>query len=39
MFTDRLIEETTRLELPVIEVDTAMNEGELARRVTQAFGL
>ncbi|GAB3982430.1 hypothetical protein GCM10029978_086110 [Actinoallomurus acanthiterrae] len=39
MFTDRLFEETKRLDLPVIEVDTAMNEAELAGRVTQAFGL
>jgi len=39
VFTDRLFEETKRLELPVIEIDTAMNEGELARQVTQAFGL
>jgi 2-phosphoglycerate kinase len=39
MFTGRLFEETKRLELPVIEVDTAMHEVELAGRVTQAFGL
>jgi hypothetical protein len=39
MFTDRLFEETKRLELPVIEIDTAMNEGELVRQVMQAFGL
>jgi 2-phosphoglycerate kinase len=39
MFTDRLLEETKRLELPIIEIDTAMNEGELARQVTQTFGL
>lgn len=39
MFTDRLVEETKRLELPVIEIDTAMNEVELARQVTQVFGL
>jgi hypothetical protein len=39
VFTDHLFEETKRLELPVIEIDTAMNEGELARQVTQAFGL
>jgi len=39
MFADRLFEETKRLELPVIEIDTAMNEAELARQVTQAFGL
>jgi 2-phosphoglycerate kinase len=39
MFTDRLFEETKRLELPVIEIDTVMNEDELARHVTQAFGL
>jgi 2-phosphoglycerate kinase len=39
IFTDRLVDETKRLELPVIKIDTAMNEGELVRRVTQAFGL
>lgn len=39
IFTDRLVEETKALELPVIEIDTAMNEGELVRQVTQAFGL
>jgi 2-phosphoglycerate kinase len=39
IFTDRLVDETKRLELPVIKIDTAMNEGELARQVTQAFGL
>jgi hypothetical protein len=39
IFTDRLFEETKRLKLPVIEVDTALNEGELVRQVTQAFGL
>ncbi|WP_225993762.1 hypothetical protein [Actinomadura rudentiformis] len=39
MFTDRLFKETKRLQLPVIEVDTVMNEGELARQVTRAFGL
>jgi 2-phosphoglycerate kinase len=39
IFTDRLVDETKRLELPVIKIDTAMNEGELDRQVTQAFGL
>ena len=39
MFTDRLFEETRRLALPVIEIDTVMNEDELAEKVTQAFGL
>jgi hypothetical protein len=39
MSTDRLVEETKRLELPLVEINTAMNEGELARQVTQAFGL
>jgi len=38
MFTDRLIEQTKRLELPIIEIDMAMSEDELARQVTQAFG-
>jgi hypothetical protein len=39
MFTDRLFEVTNRLKLPMIEIDTAMNEAELARQVTQTFGL
>ena len=39
MFTVRLHEETKRLELPAIEVDTAMSEDDLAERVTDAFGL
>ncbi len=39
MFTERLVEERKRLELPVIEVDTAMTENELTRQVAQAFGL
>jgi hypothetical protein len=38
MFTDRLYEETKRLELHVIEVDTTMTEDYLAERVTEAFG-
>ncbi|GLY87838.1 hypothetical protein [Actinoallomurus iriomotensis] len=39
MFTDRLAEETKRLGLPVVEVDTAMSEDELVERVTGRFGL
>jgi 2-phosphoglycerate kinase len=39
MFTDALSEETKRLELPIVEVDTAMTEDELTRRVMRAFGL
>ena len=39
MLTDRLFEETQRLKLPVIEIDTPMTEGELARQLTQVFGL
>lgn len=39
MFTDRLFEETKRLELAVIEIDTALSEDELVGQVTQAFGL
>jgi hypothetical protein len=35
----RLHEETERLELRVIEVDIAMTEDDLAKRVTEAFGL
>ncbi len=39
MFTDRLRGEVARLELPVIEVDGAMSEDELAGRVATLFGL
>jgi len=39
MFTDRLFAETKRLELPAIEVDGGVDETELTRKVTQAFGL
>jgi 2-phosphoglycerate kinase len=38
MFTDRLLAQTKRLGLPVIEIDITMNEDELARQVTLAFG-
>ena len=36
---DHLLEETRRLELPVIEIDTEMTEDELVRQVTRSFGL
>ncbi len=39
MFTDLLREQTMRLEVPAIEVDTMMTEDDLARRVTEVFGL
>jgi hypothetical protein len=39
MFTERLGEETERLELRAIQVDTAMTEDDLAGRVTESFGL
>jgi 2-phosphoglycerate kinase len=39
MFTDLLREETARLELPAIDVDTTMTEDELVKRVTEVFGL
>jgi hypothetical protein len=39
MFTDRLHEHTSRLHLRAIEVDTAMTEDDLVRRVTAMFGL
>ena len=39
MFTDQLRDETTRLEVPTIEVDTTLSEDDLARRVTELFGL
>jgi 2-phosphoglycerate kinase len=39
MFTARLRAEAGQLALPVIEVDTAMTEDELVKRVAEAFGL
>ena len=39
MFTERLYEQTRRLDVPVIEVDTNMTEDALAERVMDAFGL
>jgi hypothetical protein len=39
MFTERLREETGRLELRAIEVDATMTEDGLAERVTEVFGL
>jgi hypothetical protein len=39
MFADTLREETGRLDVPVIEVDVTMTEDDLARRVTEVFGL
>ncbi len=39
MFTDILREETARLALPAIEVDATMTEDDLAKRVTEVFGL
>ena len=39
MFTDRLVKETKHLQLPAIEIDTPMDEGDLVRQVTQAFRL
>ena len=39
MFTDALREETTRLGLPVIDVETTTTEDDLTRRVKDAFGL
>jgi hypothetical protein len=39
MFTDRLREETKRLELAAIAVDAAMTEDDLAARVTDVLGL
>lgn len=38
MFTDVLREETARLHLHAIEVDTPMTEDEVVRRVTEVFG-
>ena len=39
MFTDRLREETTQLDLPSIEVDTTMTEEVLTDQVSLVFGL
>jgi hypothetical protein len=39
LFTDRLYEETIRLGLAVIEVDSTTAEDELAGHVAEAFGL
>jgi 2-phosphoglycerate kinase len=39
MFTEILREETARLEVPAIEVDTTTTEDDLTRRVTDVFGL
>jgi 2-phosphoglycerate kinase len=39
MFTDVLREETTRLGLPVIDVEKSTTEDDLTRRVKDAFGL
>ncbi|MEU6039995.1 hypothetical protein ABZ801_31790 [Actinomadura sp. NPDC047616] len=39
MFTMRLQEETERLELRTIQVDTTMTEDDLSAQVTRAFGL
>jgi hypothetical protein len=38
MFTDRRFDETKRLDLPVLEIDYAINEDELTGQA-QAFGL
>jgi hypothetical protein len=39
MFTEILREETARLELPLIDVDTGTTEEELTERVAEVFGL
>jgi hypothetical protein len=39
MFTEILREETSRLDVTAIEVDTTMTEDDLAKRVTEVFGL
>lgn len=39
MFTERLVEETKRLDLPAIAIDTAMSEEELTDRVARALRL
>jgi 2-phosphoglycerate kinase len=39
LFTDMLREETSRLEIPAVEVDAAVREDDLVKRVTEVFGL
>jgi hypothetical protein len=39
LFTDVLREETTRLGLPAVEVDAAISEDDLVKRVTDVFQL
>ncbi|MFF1963316.1 hypothetical protein ACFVW5_06790 [Streptomyces sp. NPDC058232] len=39
MFTNRIHEETSRLELRTVEVDTTMTEEDLSEQVTAAFEL
>jgi len=39
MFTDVLRADTSRLDVPAIEVDATINEDELTRRVAELFGL
>jgi len=39
MFTEILREETSRLEVTAIEIDSTMTEDDLAKRVTELFGL
>jgi hypothetical protein len=39
LFTERLREQTRRLGLRAISVDTAMTHDELAGQVAEAFGL
>ncbi|NKY31361.1 hypothetical protein [Nocardia gamkensis] len=39
LFTDRIRNETTRLHLPAIEIDTSMAEADLTDSVGRAFGL
>jgi hypothetical protein len=39
MFTETLRKETGRLDLRTVEVDVAMTEEDLVKRVTELFGL
>ncbi len=39
LFTDILRVETARLDVTAIEVDATMTEDDLAKRVTEGFGL
>jgi hypothetical protein len=39
LFTERLREETSRLQLPVVDVDVTITEDDLTGRITELFEL